>query len=155
MSAENSFYDLRDNALAWHVKRGGSKPRSAAVMVKILARYLKLRGEVWVPGDLTAMSKHPEFNAMWRTVRLCCQNCDGYYVVRHRLGRAYKIAGCSNYRDTGCRSTMGSKEYTRAKGDVVLAVLLGQPSPRPYLIAERHPSSSTHAGGKQAADAIP
>lgn len=136
-------------------KRGGSAPKSAKSALRILARYLKLKDEVWVPGELTAMSKDPAFNHLWRKLRLQCEGCGGYYVLRGRRDRSYKIAGCTNYHSQGCRSTMGSKEYTRAKGDVVIALLLGQPPPRSYFLVESSSRRIKRAGGEQSNGSIP
>jgi len=152
------FDELFRDALAWHKKRGGTVPQSDLALFAVVSLYWRKLEDVWVPGRLTALSKNRAFNKLWRTVRLLCPECDdgySYFVVRHRLDRKFKIAGCTNYHDTGCEAVMPSKEYTRAKGNLILALLLEQPAPQPYLIVPETSRRNTRAGGSQSPRRIP
>lgn len=154
----DAFGELFSDALAWHKKRGGKVPQNDLALFAVVYEYWRRLEDVWVPGRLTALSKNPAFNKLWRTVRLLCPECDdgySYFVVRHRLDRAFKIAGCTNYHETGCEAVMPSKQYARAKGDLILALLLEQPAPQPYITVPEVPGRNTRAGGGQSHRRIP
>lgn len=155
---DDAFEALFRDAVTWHKKRGGTVPQSDLALFAVVYEYWRRLEDVWVPGRLTALSKNPAFNKLWRTVRLLCLRCDdgySYFVVRHRLDRAFKIAGCTNYHDTGCEAVMPSKEYSRTKGNLILALLLEQPAPQPYITVPESSRRNPRAGGSQSLRRIP
>jgi hypothetical protein len=122
--------------LALEVRRTRARmPTSVNGLLRLLHRRLVLEQDVWVPRAIVELgASGGRFADLWRLVRLNCERCDGYLVVRWRNDRAFRIAGCSNWNANGCRFTLGSKPYVRRKADVVLALLAGDEPEAPHFV---------------------
>lgn len=115
-------------------RRGIKPPRDIIEEFDIFWQRASLESTGWLPGWVTELSKKdPDFRKLWRRVRIPCEWCDGYLVVRRRGDRRYKFAGCSNYVENECRFTIGSRQYANTKGRVVFALFIGTEPEAPYL----------------------
>jgi hypothetical protein len=107
-----------------------SKVRRIMRRVQSWAAQLKRESELLELQQIGSRSRlDRSFHRLWITTRLCCASCDGYLIVRGRLDRAFRFAGCSNYTDEGCRFTLTSKEYVRRKAAAIDAMLTGDDPP--------------------------
>jgi hypothetical protein len=116
-------------------RRGLQQPRDIWRTFKILA-LRAAEEDRWVPGLAVKLSKDPRWSYLYRRVRLRCDWCTGYLVVRKRHDRRYRFAGCSNYTATGCRFTMASRAYARIKCEVVAALLTDNAPEYAYVEVE-------------------
>jgi len=102
--------------------------------MKSLAAQLKREEQFFELSEIGSRSRlDRSFHRLWLCMRLRCELCDGYLVVRGRSDRKFRFAGCSNYTDQDCRFTLTSKEYVQRKAAAIDAILAGDDAPFPVL----------------------
>jgi len=125
---------------AWrYLAKRGRRPKGIVDCVLGVGDYLRIKGE-WLTDVGRFKRTHPDFSRLWFALRLCCELCDGYLVVRGRRDRKYKFAGCSQFVESGCTHTLGSREYAQRKADVILAIMCGIEPPQAFFMRNRMPS---------------
>jgi hypothetical protein len=122
-------------------RRGIRPPQSLWQLLKLVASRVRME-DGWLPAAIVNLASDSVWQRLWRSVRLRCQWCDGYVVLHHRNDRQYKFAGCSNYTNDNCHFTLGSREYTRQKADVILALYAGNEPTIDYRVVMPKPRLS-------------
>jgi len=100
-----------------------------------------------VPREVLARASDPRFGYLFRRVRLVCPaaDCTGYMVVRGRGDRRYRFAGCSLYRETGCRETLGSWAFVERKAAAIEDLLASRPPSHPVIFVTPKPRAPKNA----------
>ena len=126
----------RELRAAWaYLERRGKRPQSAADAVAGLSEYLAHQDAKFSEiGNIARTC--PGFGLLYRRVRMRCGCGNGYLVVRKRWGHNYRFAGCSTYTASGCKFTIGSRDYTRIKSAVVLAIVRGETPEHDFFMLE-------------------